>query len=68
MTTLITADALAERLGVNRNWIYRRVQLNLIPHVRLPGSSSVRFDPDAIEPWLAAGRMDGTGPTPRTAR
>jgi excisionase family DNA binding protein len=50
---LIQADAVAEWIDADRYRVYDLVRKDMIPHVRL--GRSVRFDPDAIARWLAAG-------------
>lgn len=60
-----TVEDLAALLGVPPAWVYQRTRLNQIPHHRLPTSRLIRFEPAEITAWLAAGRMDGTGPVGR---
>lgn len=50
--TLIDADAVAEMLGMGRDWVYAEVRANRIPHIRL--GRYVRFRREAIEEWLCA--------------
>ena len=55
-TRLLTADEVAERLGVPKTWVYARAREGGIPTVRL--GRYCRFRPQAIEDWIAerAGR------------
>jgi hypothetical protein len=36
-------------LQVSRSWVYQKAEAGLIPVIRLPGSSLLRFEPSAIE-------------------
>jgi excisionase family DNA binding protein len=47
---LLTADDVAELLGVGKDWLYAEVRANRIPHVRL--GRSVRFRAESIEQWI----------------
>lgn len=55
-----TPAELAVYLGVHRQWVYRQVLLNLIPHYRFGGH--IRFDKVEIARWAAEQRSDGHGP------
>ncbi len=35
-------------LQVSRSWVYQKAEAGLIPVIRLPGSSLLRFEPDDI--------------------
>ncbi len=55
----------AKRLNVSVWVIYRWVQRQAIPHLRIPGvgpavgkHDEIRFDPDVIETWLKNNRRD----------
>ena len=50
---ILTADELAELLGVNRKTIYDAVQRGEIPHRRL--GRRVLFERGAVLAWLRAG-------------
>lgn len=50
---LISADELAQAIGVNRWRIYELVRQGQLPHVRL--GLTVKFDPTKIAAWLHAG-------------
>ena len=47
---LLTADDVAERLGMTREWVWRQVRCGQIPHVRL--GRYCRFREEAIDEWL----------------
>ena len=50
---LLTADVVAELLGLTTQALYEAVRKNLIPHIRI--GRRLRFDPDAIASWTANG-------------
>jgi len=54
---LLTADDIAEMLGMSKDWIYEQVRANRIPHVRL--GRYVRFRQEAIEEWLRSREQGG---------
>jgi hypothetical protein len=35
-------------LQVSRSWVYQKAEAGLLPVIRLPGSSLLRFEPEAI--------------------
>jgi|SRR6516225_1889603 hypothetical protein len=35
-------------LQVSRSWVYHKAEAGLLPVIRLPGSSLLRFDPDVV--------------------
>lgn len=47
---LLTADDLADLLGVHVQWVYKQVRRGRIPHVKL--GRSLRFRREAIDAWL----------------
>jgi excisionase family DNA binding protein len=49
-TRLLTADQVAERLGVPKSWVYARARAGRIPAVRL--GRYYRFRPRALEDWI----------------
>lgn len=53
---LHTYQQLAVLTGIPISTLYTLVERRLIPHVRL-GPRTVRFEPDAIEAWIEAGRV-----------
>lgn len=56
---LVTAKAVATRLGISRYRVYELARADEIPHVRL--GRSMRFDPNTIEAFINSG---GTGYEP----
>lgn len=52
---LIDLPALADRLGVSERHVRRLVFERRIPYIKW--GHLLRFDPDAIEAWLAAARV-----------
>lgn len=50
MTRLLTAQDVAERLGVTTAWVWAQTRAGAIPHVRL--GRYRRFREEAIEEWL----------------
>lgn len=53
---LLDYRSAAERLGVPLGSLYSLVHHRRIPHVRL-GPRFVRFEPAALDAWVAAGRI-----------
>jgi excisionase family DNA binding protein len=49
-TKLLTAQEVAERLGVTPAWVWTQTRAGLIPHVRL--GRYRRFREEAIDEWL----------------
>jgi excisionase family DNA binding protein len=49
-TRLLTAEQVAERLGVPKSWVYARAREGRIPTVRL--GRYYRFRPAALEEWI----------------
>jgi excisionase family DNA binding protein len=50
-TRLLTAEEVAERLGVGVKWVWAQARSGAIPHVRL--GRYKRFRPEAIDAWIA---------------
>ena len=50
MDKLLTADELAERLGMKTEWVWAQARAGRIPHVRL--GRYRRFRESAVEEWL----------------
>ena len=48
LEALWTPQQVAEYLKVSRSWVYQKAEAGLIPVIRLPGSSLLRFEPEAI--------------------
>jgi excisionase family DNA binding protein len=57
---LLGADEVGARLGVSRQTVYRLVREGHLPAVRLADTgSSLRFDPERLERWIAARETGG---------
>ena len=41
-------ENVATYLQVSRSWVYHKAEAGLLPVIRLPGSSLLRFDPDVV--------------------
>lgn len=52
---LISIGDAAVLLGLSRSTLYKYVEAERIPHVKIGGR--IRFEPDAIESWIAARRI-----------
>ena len=50
MTTLLTVQEVAERLGVSKDWVWAQARAGLIPHVQL--GRYRRFREEALDQWL----------------
>lgn len=50
MISLLTAEEVAERLGVTKDWVWAQARAGRIPHVRL--GRYRRFREEAIEAWV----------------
>jgi excisionase family DNA binding protein len=59
MDRLLTADELAERLGMKTEWVWAQARAGRIPHVRL--GKYRRFRESAVEEWLRELESGGTG-------
>jgi excisionase family DNA binding protein len=72
MDRLLTADELAERLGMKTEWVWAQARTGRIPHVRL--GRYRRFRESAVEEWLleletgGSGRSASTPPRPIALR
>jgi excisionase family DNA binding protein len=49
-TSLLDAEAVAEMLGMGKDWIYAEARADRIPHVKL--GRYTRFRREAIEDWI----------------
>ena len=56
MTRLLTADEVAERLGVTKDWVWAQARAGRIPHIRLGRYRRVREE--ALEAWLRELEME----------
>jgi excisionase family DNA binding protein len=59
MDRLLTADELAERLGMKTEWVWAQARAGRIPHVRL--GKYRRFRESAVEAWLRDLETGGSG-------
>jgi excisionase family DNA binding protein len=51
MATLLTAQDVADRLGVAPSWVWAQARARRIPHIRL--GRYCRFREEALEAWIA---------------
>ena len=67
---LLTADELAERLGMKTEWVWAQARAGRIPHVRL--GRYRRFRESAVEAWLhdleTGGTASRSAPRPTALR
>ena len=61
MTPLLTAEDVAERLGVSKDWVWAQARAGAIPHIRL--GRYCRFRAEAIEAWIVELEASGNGST-----
>ena len=69
MDRLLTAEEIAQQLGVTPQWVWAQARAGLIPHVRL--GRYRRFRESAVEAWLCDSRPSvrrGDDEPTRTAR
>ena len=50
MTTLLTVEQVAERLGVSKDWVWAQARAGLIPHIQL--GRYHRFREEALDEWM----------------
>jgi excisionase family DNA binding protein len=55
---LLTAQEIAERLGVNTQWVWAQARAGRIPHVRL--GRYRRFRESAVEAWICELEAEST--------
>lgn len=48
---VITAQEVADMIGVHVQWVYKETRRGRIPHIRL--GRAIRYRPESIEQWLA---------------
>lgn len=75
MDRLLTAEEIAERLGMRTDWVWAQARAGRIPHIRL--GRYRRFRESAVEAWLreleaqntdaSTGTSSGVIPFPRRA-
>ena len=61
MDRLLTAEEIAERLGMKIDWVWAQARAGRIPHVRL--GRYRRFRESAIEAWLSELETGGMNST-----
>ena len=59
---LLTAEEIAERLGMRTDWVWAQARAGLIPHIRL--GRYRRFRESAVEAWLRELESKSTVVTP----
>jgi excisionase family DNA binding protein len=67
MDRLLTAEEVADRLGVRTDWVWAQARAGRIPHVRL--GRYRRFRESALEAWVsgleaASTKHQSTAPVP----
>ena len=62
MDRLLTAEEIAERLGVKTQWVWAQARAGRIPHVRL--GRYQRFRESAVEAWVCGLEAESTAATP----
>jgi excisionase family DNA binding protein len=62
---LLTAEEIAERLGMRTDWVWAQARAGLIPHIRL--GRYRRFRESAVEAWLRELEAKSTAVTPAAA-
>jgi excisionase family DNA binding protein len=65
MDRLLTAEEIAERLGMKTQWVWAQARAGRIPHVRL--GRYRRFRESAVEAWLRNLEADSAAPAASTA-
>jgi excisionase family DNA binding protein len=58
---LLDADAVAEMVGMSKDWIYAEARADRIPHVKL--GRYTRFRREAIEDWIRQAERGKITPT-----
>ena len=64
MDRLLTADEVAERLGMRTDWVWAQARAGRIPHVRL--GRYRRFRESALDAWIAS--LEASSTKPQAAR
>ena len=64
MDRLLTAEEVAERLGMRTDWVWAQARAGLIPHIRL--GRYRRFRESAVEAWLRELEAESTVVMPPT--
>lgn len=55
-------------LQVSRSWVYQKAEAGLMPVIRLPGSSLLRFDPESMEAFARGQWAPAKMPATRAAK
>lgn len=55
---LLTAAEVAERLGYSERYVWRLGREGVLPRIKVPGRTYVRFAEDDIERFIAGGRTE----------
>jgi len=55
-------------LQVSRSWVYQKAEAGLLPVIRLPGSSLLRFEPEAIRAFARGEWMPAKLPAVHAAK
>ncbi|MGO9495550.1 MAG: helix-turn-helix domain-containing protein [Solirubrobacteraceae bacterium] len=64
MDRLLTAEEVADRLGVRTDWVWAQARAGRIPHVRL--GRYRRFRESALEAWICGLEAASTKPSQAT--
>jgi excisionase family DNA binding protein len=64
MDRLLTAEEVADRLGMRTDWVWAQARAGRIPHVRL--GRYRRFRESALEAWISG--LEAASTKPQTAR
>lgn len=60
MDRLLTAEEIAERLGVKTQWVWAQARAGRMPHIRL--GRYRRFRESAVEAWICELEAESTTP------
>jgi excisionase family DNA binding protein len=58
---LLDAEAVAEMVGMSKDWIYAEARADRIPHIKL--GRYTRFRQEAIEDWIRQQERGKIAPT-----
>jgi len=67
-TGLWNPAEVATFLQVSRSWVYQKAEAGLLPVIRLPGSSLLRFEPEAIQAFARCEWMPARVPAVHAAK
>jgi predicted DNA-binding transcriptional regulator AlpA len=67
-TGLWNPAEVAAFLQVSRSWVYQKAEAGLLPLIRLPGSSLLRFEPETIEAFARGEWMPAKTSAAHTAK